>query len=67
MRVSAETIYRSLFLQARGVLDKQLITHLRRVHPMRCSRNASTEGQGRGAIIGGDCANNGVSGLARRA
>jgi len=45
-------IYRSLFLQARGVLDKQLVTHLRRVRTMRSSRNASTEGQGRGGIIG---------------
>jgi IS30 family transposase len=52
MRISAETIYRSLFLQARGVLDKQLISHLRRVRTMRSSRNATTEGQGRGGIIG---------------
>jgi IS30 family transposase len=52
MRVSAETIYRSLFLQARGVLDKQLVSHLRRVRTMRSSRHASTEGQGRGGIIG---------------
>jgi IS30 family transposase len=52
MRLSPETIYRTLFLQARGVLDKQLITHLRRVRTMRSSRNASTEGQGRGGIIG---------------
>ena len=29
MRVSHETIYRSLFLQARGVLKKELIQHLR--------------------------------------
>ena len=29
MRVSAETIYRSLFIQARGVLKKDLIKHLR--------------------------------------
>ena len=52
MRVSPETIYRSLFLQTRGVLDKQLVTHLRRVRTMRSSRHASTEGQGRGGIVG---------------
>ena len=46
MRVSPETIYRSLFLQARGVLDKQLMTHLRRVRTMRSSRNASTDFHG---------------------
>ena len=52
MRVSPETIYRSLFLQARGVLDKQLVTHLRRVRTMRSSRNATIKGQGRGRIVG---------------
>jgi IS30 family transposase len=51
MRVSPETIYRSLFIQARGVLNKELVTHLRRVRTMRSSKNASTEGQGRGGII----------------
>jgi IS30 family transposase len=29
MRISHETIYRSLFIQARGVLKKELISHLR--------------------------------------
>ena len=29
MRVSHETIYRSLFIQARGVLKKELVGHLR--------------------------------------
>jgi IS30 family transposase len=29
MRVSHETIYKSLFIQARGVLKKELISHLR--------------------------------------
>ncbi|HXN20742.1 MAG TPA: IS30 family transposase, partial [Candidatus Binatus sp.] len=29
LRVSHETIYRSLFIQARGVLKKQLMEHLR--------------------------------------
>jgi hypothetical protein len=29
MRVSHETIYRSLFLQSRGVLERRLLAHLR--------------------------------------
>jgi IS30 family transposase len=51
MRVSPETIYRSLFIQARGVLKKELVAHLRRVRTMRSSRNASRQGQGRGGIV----------------
>jgi IS30 family transposase len=51
MRVSAETIYRSLYIQARGVLKKELIAHLRRHRPMRRSRRYSTAGQPRGRII----------------
>jgi len=51
MHVSHETIYRSLFLQARGVLKKELVSHLRRVRTMRSSKNASTAAQGRGAIV----------------
>jgi IS30 family transposase len=35
MRVSHETIYRSLFIQARNVLKKELLAHLRRGHFMR--------------------------------
>ncbi len=50
MRVSAETIYRSLFIQARGVLKKELHAHLRSRRTMRRSRKASTHGQGRGDI-----------------
>jgi IS30 family transposase len=37
MRVSHETIYRSLFIQARGVLKKELIQHLRSKRLMRRS------------------------------
>ena len=39
MRVSHETIYRSLFIQARGVLKKELIGHLRSKRRMRRSRH----------------------------
>jgi IS30 family transposase len=38
MRVSHETIYRSLFIQARNVLKKQLLKHLRRGRFMRRPR-----------------------------
>jgi transposase, IS30 family len=53
MRVSHETIYRSLFIQARGVLKKELVRHLRSRRMMRRSKRASTEGQPRGQIIDG--------------
>jgi IS30 family transposase len=51
MRVSHETIYRSLFIQARGVLKRELIGHLRSRRVMRRAKNASTAGQPRGQII----------------
>ncbi|MDN7920140.1 IS30 family transposase [Burkholderia gladioli] len=44
MRVSHETIYRSLFVQARGVLKKELQYHLRTQRKMRHSRSSSTKG-----------------------
>src|SRR5688572_31315824 len=53
MRISHETIYRSLFIQARGVLKKELIGHLRSKRMMRRSKNASTAGQPRGQIVDG--------------
>jgi IS30 family transposase len=53
MRVSHETIYRSLFIQARGVLKKELTRHLRSKQMMRRSKPASAEGQPRGRIIDG--------------
>lgn len=51
MRVSHETIYRSLFIQARGVLKKELISHLRSKRMMRRGKSSSTEGQPRGQIV----------------
>ena len=51
MRVSHETIYRSLFIQARGVLKKELIAHLRSRRMMRRSKHSTTKGQPRGQII----------------
>jgi len=51
MRVSHETIYRSLFIQARGVLKKELIDHLRSKRRMRRSRHFSEHGHSRGQIV----------------
>lgn len=51
MHVSPETIYRTLYVQARGALKKELLAHLRRRHPLRRSRRYSTAGQPRGQII----------------
>jgi IS30 family transposase len=39
LQVSHETIYRSLFIQARGALKKELSEHLRRTRTMRRSRH----------------------------
>lgn len=41
MRVSHETIYRSLYVQARGVLKAELLGHLRRAGFMRRARKAA--------------------------
>ena len=51
MRVSHETIYRTLFVQTRGALKKELLQHLRSGRKLRHSRKASTKGQGRGQIV----------------
>ena len=49
-QVSHETIYRSLFIQARGALKKELLQHLRSQRVMRCSRHKSLKGGGQGQI-----------------
>jgi IS30 family transposase len=51
MQVSHETIYRSLFIQARGVLKKELVSHLRSRRMMRRSKLSTTKGRPRGQII----------------
>jgi len=51
LHVSHETIYRSLFIQARGVLKKELLDQLRSKRRMRRSRHASAIGQSRGQIV----------------
>jgi IS30 family transposase len=50
--VSHETIYKSLFIQARGVLKKELLACLRTQRAMRRSKHASLKGQGFGKIVG---------------
>jgi IS30 family transposase len=50
MQVSHETIHRSLFVQARGVLKKELVHHLRSGRLFRRSKHATAKGQGRGTI-----------------
>jgi IS30 family transposase len=49
-QVSHETIYRSLFIQARGVLKKELLEHLRARRTVRRSRHASMKRSGLGQI-----------------
>jgi IS30 family transposase len=49
-RVSHETIYRSLFIQARGVLKKELLQHLRAKRTIRRSRHASLKRDGLGQV-----------------
>jgi IS30 family transposase len=51
MRISHETIYRSLYLQARRVLHRELLHRLRTGRLMRKGKKASTDGQRRGQII----------------
>lgn len=51
MQVSHETIYRSLFVQARGVLKRELTAHLRTRRRIRRSKRSTTKGQPRGQII----------------
>ena len=51
MRVSHETIYRSLFIQARGVLKKELVQHLRSERLMRRSVHARAGGKSQGQIV----------------
>jgi len=46
MRVSHETIYRSLYIQARGVLKKELMLHLRTRRKLRRVKKAKNEQRG---------------------
>jgi IS30 family transposase len=50
LQVSPETIYRSLFIQARGALKKELVEHLRRTRVMRRSRHHTQKTDQHGRI-----------------
>lgn len=50
MQVSHETIYKTLFIQARGALKKELIQHLRRPRVMRRSRRHTQKTPNHGRI-----------------
>ena len=50
-QVSHETIYKSLFIQARGILKKELLACLRTQRVMRRSKHASLKGLGLGKIV----------------
>ena len=49
-QVSHETIYRSLFVQARGVLKKELTQHLRSKRTIRRAKQSSLKRDGLGSI-----------------
>jgi len=49
-QVSHETIYRTLFIQARGALKKELLKHLRRTRAMRRSRHHTQKTADHGRI-----------------
>jgi IS30 family transposase len=51
MHASHETIYRGLFIPARGVLKKERRDHLRSKRGMRRSHHATVSGQSRGQIV----------------
>ena len=50
MQVSAETIYRSLYVQARGALRRELVQHLRRGQSLRHPQGRAKPG-GRSKIV----------------
>lgn len=51
MQISHESIYRTLYIQSRGILKKELKLHLRTKRVMRQSRKYNTKGNARGGII----------------
>ena len=51
LRVSHETIYKTLFIQARGALKKELLAHLRRQRVIRYPRGHTHKGRKQGRII----------------
>jgi IS30 family transposase len=53
LRVSHETIYRTLFVQSRGALKRELTQHLRTRRAVRRPKaHKSSKGEGRGQLVG---------------
>ena len=52
MNISHESIYKTLYVQSRGHLKKELLKHLRTQRVMRQSKKFNTKGNARGGIIG---------------
>ena len=50
LQVSHETIYKTLFIQARGALKKELVQHLRKTRAMRRSRHHTQKTDDHGRI-----------------
>lgn len=51
LQVSHETIYRSLYMQSRGVLKRELMKYLRTRRSMRCGKTMTHKGCKRGQIV----------------
>lgn len=51
MHISHESIYKTLFIQTRGCLKKELLRNLRTQRVMRQSKKFNTKGNARGGII----------------
>ena len=51
-RCLTKPIYKSLFIQARGALKRELLSNLRSRRIMRRAKTSTTDGQPRGQIIG---------------
>jgi IS30 family transposase len=51
LHVSHETIYKTLYIQTRGALKKELSKHLRSQRVMRRSKHATLKGKGLGKIV----------------
>lgn len=51
LQVSHEAIYRTLFVQTRGALKKELLEHLRRTRVMRCSHHYTQKTPIHGRIV----------------